>query len=779
SPSYTYTTAGDFEVRLRVTDQSGCTSTKEREVHVIPPNDRPVASFEINKTEICVSEVVRLTSNSTGNVDFWCWNLGDGSTLQTTQPILNFAYRDVGVYTISLSVSYKGCPSEETYVLTDVVTVLEPKPEFSVVKNCADPYTIELSNSTQNADSFFWSFGDGETTSEQDPGTHTYAQTGNYTLSLEATNNTTGCTVRSLSSITIYDVESDFSVSNNRVCINEAVDFTDLSTDAVRWLWDFEDGRTSFTASPKNISFTDPGKYTISLTAYDQDDCSDKLEKMDFVVVADIQGRFRENRLNNFCDSLKVEFQDLSFASPAIDEWTWDFGDGTTSSDQNPVHTYSDFGEYTVSLTVQNIEGRCTVLQNDLVVFTEPRPDFQFTKNAFCVGEEVAAFNSSRNAQTYFWYVNNDTIESPNLVTSFPEKGRYQITLASFDRDNCSNQIAKEVSIQKPVADFEAQQISAECPPLISTFLSKSSDQVVNWDWRINDDFFSSVENPSHTFDIPGDYDVSLVVADDLGCTDSIRVNELIQLGGPFGEYAVSDSAACLTQNVEFSVVASNSVTYIWDFGNGVVQTTDSPAISHRYAEVGAYNPSLILEDEFGCRVSPVQDIQINIFDTTGVAFTIPANYPFTGESIEVIFDDLPDGNWTWDMGDGTTISNDLPQYAYAEGGTYNVQLSFINENGCKSQFNQTVFIQEDLKFIPNVFTPNGDIANDTFDMLDLEKGFWNVKIFNRNGVLVFDKESYDGTWTARNVAAGTYYYVVVNQFRKEKTYKGYIQVLK
>lgn len=779
SPTHTYTVAGDFTAALTITDQFGCTSTKEQQVNVVPADKKPMASFEVDKTEACVLEVVRLTDTSTGEVDLWCWDVGDGRSFQTTQPALTFTYNDVGVYTISLSVSYKGCPSDNNYVLTDVITVLDPKPEFSVSKDCIDTYTVFVENDTENADSFLWDFGDGQTSTVADPGTHTYSETGNYIISLLATNNATGCTVRTLNAINIYDVQSDFTVSNTNVCINEGIKFNNLSTDAVRWVWNFGDGRTSSTMAPSNVKYTSPGKYTIALTSYDWDGCSDYLGKTDLIVVADIQGEFQKKESLNFCDSLKVEFEDLSLATPDIEEWLWDFGDGITSTEQNPVHTYSDFGDYNISLTIKNAEGQCTVLEEDLVKYTEPLPDFEFSKSAFCVNEEISLLNNSRNAQTYAWYIDEDTLLSINPAISFATRGVREVTLEATDKDDCSNRITKQVIVQKPSAAFTAQQISAECPPLTSTFLSTETENVVQWDWRINDEFFSSFENPAHTFNFPGKYDISLVVTDNIGCIDSSRFDELVKLGGPFGSYSVDRDTGCLSQEVLFEASATNTVSYLWDFGDGVVRETNVPDVDYSYQALGTFNPGLILEDEFGCRVPISQNTQINIYDTTAVSFSIPVSYPFTGEMVQILYDEFPAGSWTWYMGDGNIITDAAPDHTYSEGGIHSVELVFTNENGCRSRFSQSVFIQEDIKFIPNVFTPNGDGKNDYFDMLELENGFWDIKIFDRHGKSIYEKKSYDGKWTARDVSAGIYYYHVVNQFRSEKIYKGYIQVLK
>ncbi|MEM7550565.1 MAG: PKD domain-containing protein [Bacteroidota bacterium] len=780
-PTHEYTTAGDFTVVLTATDQIGCTSTIEREVSVVAPEDRSVADFQVSKTEVCVLETITLTDNSDGKVDLWCWSLGNGVTISTDQPSLSYIYNEVGVYTVSLSVSYKGCLSESVLIKEDLITVLDPSPKFIYEKDCDNPFTITTTNTTQNSDSFLWSFGDGQTSTEANP-VHTYSGRGTYVLSLSATNNSTACTVERFDLVTIYDLQADFEVSNTKVCLNESIEFTNLSsTDAVFWEWNFGDGRTLVTDEMHtDISYSTPGTYTIKLTAFDFDGCTDILEETNLITVADIRGDFQKSNTINYCDSLLVEFGDLSTAFPAIDEWKWGFGDGDSSSLQNPSHTYKDLGNYNVSLTLKNAVDECTITKSDAVTFTEPVPDFRLSRSAYCADDEITISNRSVNADSYQWFVNGDTIADVNPTVSFPERGEFNITLNAIDEDGCTNEIVRMATIQKPVASFEAQQISAECPPLTTTFASTSGDQVVRWDWSINNRFFSGLENPTNTFTVPGDYDVSLIVTDDIGCVDSIRIDEFVQLGGPLGTYEVNNNEGCLNQNVEFEAFATNTEKYIWDFGNGVVQETKSPRIEHQYTSSGVYTPNLILEDESGCQFGITEGDQVSIFDTTAVEFFIPQNYPFTGETVIIEHDGFPTGNLSWNMGDGSFIEGESPNYAYSEGGEFEVSLSFTNSNGCESEFRQTVFIQEDLILIPNVFTPNvGDKVNSTFDMLYLENGFWDLKVFNRNGKLVYTMDDYDGQWAANDLPTGVYYYTVVNQFREDKAYDGYVHVLK
>jgi PKD repeat protein len=154
-----------------------------------------------------------------------------------------------------------------------------------------------------------------------------------------------------------------------------SVSFTDLSTGApTSWSWDFGDGNTSTAQNPSH-TYDTPGTYTVSLTATNSFG-SDTVDKVDYITVntppppptADFSGT------PTLGDApLSVSFTDLSTGAPT--SWSWDFGDGNTSTAQNPSHTYANSGAYTVSLTVSNGGGSDTVDKVDYITVNAPPPN--------------------------------------------------------------------------------------------------------------------------------------------------------------------------------------------------------------------------------------------------------------------------------------------------------------------------------------------------------------------------------------------------------------------
>jgi PKD repeat protein len=778
NPSHTYTVPGDFPVILSITDIAGCQSIKEQLVQVT--DQQPIADFIVDKEIACVMEAIVFTDNSEGEVDFWCWDFGDGLTMQTTNSNVAHSYTSFGVFTVKLIASFKGCKSPQV-VKEELITILDPSPEFEIEKNCDDPYTVIFTNSTVNSDSFFWDFGDTKTSDVESPDAHTYAVTGLYIVKLTASNNTTGCTVTTALPVNIYDVSADFETDNLKLCKNDAATFSNLSVDGASYQWDFGNGTASTAISPNPVIYTTPGLYTVTLKVTDNDGCSDTKTRSEYISVADIEGDFIKTARTNFCDTLEVSFDDTSVASIDIEKWFWEFGDGTTSDIRNPTKKYAEEGTYKIDLTITNEEGTCKVTKENFVVFTQPHAGIATIKNDYCLDEPITLTNASANAFNIRWGLpDNNTSFGQVISTSFGAKGIYNVSLIATDFEGCADTTDINVEIHKPTAAFSAVQTSAECPPLITTFVDESSESVINWAWSLDSVKRSVEENPVYTYTVPGSYDVELIVTDKFGCQDTSFVSGFIELGGPYGSFDVSRIESCVDNIIEFKASATNTKKYIWDYGDGILHEDSQPETSHTYVNSGTYFPSLILEDSQGCQFGVTQSIEIDVFDVDSLVISSSVMHPFTDEEIKFEHNPIEGGSYRWDMGDGTTIEASEITYSYDEPGMYQVTLQYLNDLNCDVFATKEIWVQSDNLEIPNVFTPSlVDSKNDAFQMPGLEYGDWNLSILNRWGKEVYNMDKYDGQWTGENVAAGVYYYYLSNVHRPEKTFTGYVHVLK
>ena len=319
----------------------------------------PAADFTISGG-YCIGNVVTFTDNSSspnGAIVSWEWDFGDGTTSTEQNP--THSYADLGNFTISLKVTDV---IGETNSITKSFNVQSPKARFvaNPTRGQATPHTVFFTDQSTLPDLWFWEFGNGNTSTAQNP-IHTYTAAGDYTVNLTVRDTINGCVDKATSLIKIVIPKAQFSVDDTLGCGPFTVNFTDESTiegnDTVgEWLWNFGDGNTSTEQNPTH-TYESAGVYNVSLTIKTAITGFTRTEtKANFIQVIGLTPDFSSD-VTTGCTPLTVSFTDNNvFYGPSSD-WFWDFGDGTTSNETNPKHTYTTVGVFDVSLTVSDIDG--------------------------------------------------------------------------------------------------------------------------------------------------------------------------------------------------------------------------------------------------------------------------------------------------------------------------------------------------------------------------------------------------------------------------------------
>ncbi len=244
-----------------------------------------------------------------------------------------------------------------------------PVADFEGTPTSGDaPLSVAFTDlSVGTIDTWFWEFGDGSVSNEQNP-EHEYISPGYYTVSLMLTGpgGTDGTEKPEYIFVNYPIPTADFIGTPTSGNAPLEVIFTDLSVDSVdTWLWDFGEGGSSDLQNPIYIYNTE-GIYTVSLTVSGPGG-SNEMEKLDYITVsiaapeADFEGTPTTGEA-----PLMVNFTDLSTGS--IDTWAWDFGDGNSSDEQNPANEYLEPGNYTVSLTATGTGGSDTEIKIDYIL---------------------------------------------------------------------------------------------------------------------------------------------------------------------------------------------------------------------------------------------------------------------------------------------------------------------------------------------------------------------------------------------------------------------------
>ncbi|WP_048158670.1 PGF-pre-PGF domain-containing protein [Methanosarcina sp. WWM596] len=335
----------------------------------------------------------------------------------------------------------------------------------------------------------------------------------------------------------VADFSSDVTSGNAPL----EVSFTDKSTgDPTTWDWDFGDGNVSTDKNPVHI-YTSAGTYTTTLTVSNADGTASKdgtitvLQTTEPVVPV---ANFTSNVVSGNTP-LEVSFTDTSTGSPTA--WSWDFGDGTTLTDQNPVHTYTSAGAYTVTLTASNANGgssktgSITVLQTSKP--TIPVADFGTNVIQGPAPLEVQFTDLSQNAVSWSWDFDNNgqpdsTDRSPVYVYEVP--GDYTINLTVSNENGTASKtlgievLETEEDDRLPVVDFSANVTSGYAPlAVLFTDLSQKATET-GWDFDNDGVVDASSSTIDYVYTSPGTYTVNLFASNENGTVSkALEINVL------------------------------------------------------------------------------------------------------------------------------------------------------------------------------------------------------------------------------------------------------------
>jgi PKD repeat protein len=570
-----------------------------------------------------------------------------------------------------------------------IIVGLYPHADFS-----ADPvfgsvplvvaFTDRSSGSTPRA--YQWDFGDGGTSTAMNP-THTYTAAGVYTVTLTITNAYASDKMEKAGYIRVGIAPlADFAASPLSGNLPLSVAFTDMSTgNPTTWSWDFGDGVTSTQQNPSH-TYTLAGIYTVSLTVTNAYGTATKV-KTGFISTgmppaADLSATPQAGAI-----PLTVKFTDTSKGGPTA--WSWDFGDGSSSTDRNPTHIYMRVGVYTVSLTASNAYGTRTSTKPAFIsAGAVPVSDFSSDVRTVKVPGVVNFVDRSQNGPTsWSWsFGDGSTSSAMNPNHTYTTPGIYAVSLTvanSYGSDTESKPAYINAGIG-PTADFGADMAVFAVPHLVQ-FADRSTGNPTSWSWNFGDGTHSTDRNPYHNYATPGSYTVSLTVANAFG-TDTATKTGFINAGGaPVADFGASPTAVMVPGSVQFTDMSTgNPTTWSWDLGDGSASSQKNPV--HVYTVAGTYTVSLTVRNGYGAD-KKTKAAFINAGARPKADFTADERVgtaPFT-----VQFTDLSTGNpttWSWDFGDGGTSTEQNPSHVYKNEGAYDVTLTVTNAFGTSTE---------------------------------------------------------------------------------------------
>ncbi len=358
---------------LTVTDNQSATNAVSHSVTVTAANQAPTANFTFSCSGLSCS-FTSTSSDPDGSIAGYSWNFGDATTSTAQNP--SHTYAAGGSYTVTLQVTDNQGAQSTTTSKTVTVTPPNQPPTANFTFSCSAltcSFTSTSSDPDGSVASYSWNFGDATTSTAQNP-SHTYAAGGSYTVTLQVTDNQGAQSTTTSKTVTVTAPNQPPTANFTSSCSALSCNFTSTSSDPdgsiASYSWTFGDGGTSTAQNPSH-SYTAAGSYTVSLRVTDNQGAQSTTTSKTVTVTAPNQPPTAN--FTSSCSGLTCSFTSTS-SDPdgSIASYSWTFGDGATSTAQNPSHTYAAGGSYTVGLRVTDNQGAQSTTTSKTVTVTAP-----------------------------------------------------------------------------------------------------------------------------------------------------------------------------------------------------------------------------------------------------------------------------------------------------------------------------------------------------------------------------------------------------------------------
>lgn len=734
---HVYPNPGTYTIELKVTDSNGCADSLTKNNNIII--SKPVAGFSTNDTATCPLAPVQFINTSQGPNLTYLWNFGDSTTSSDANPV--HQYMSTNIYAVNLKITDQyGCTDSIQKV--NYVAVTLPKASFILndsISACP-PFFAIFTNTSVNYSSVIWDFGDGSPLSAVDTPTHFYYIPGTYMVKLRVIG-PGGCFDEKLNSIVVKGPKGVLSYTNLTGCNSLTTDFKASAKDNLSFTWDFNDG-TAIKTTDSSIShnYIDPGFYLPKLILEDANGCQVPISGIDTIKLFKVKAGFTALPAV-VCEAGNVSFSDSAISNDIVNDWLWDFGDGSTSTQQNPVHYYASPGLYNISQVSTTLTGcKDTVIKNGYIKIIA-RPDINIQSNTVGCESDSLTFKGiflkpDTSIVNWQWDFANGQISllrDPPLQM-FSPAGNYMVTAIATNSSGCKGTATQSITIN-PLPVVNAGNDTFLC--LGSTAQLQASGTAL-YQWVLPVNFLSCINCSNPVTNTPDDITYVVKGTNSFGCINFDSINIKVKKPFTITITPVEDSL-CIGQSVQLN--ASIADNYLWTPANGlsnslVANPIASPVTNTIYKLV-AYDSANCFKDSafVNLFVFPYPVVNAGPDKTTNTGASVLLSPVYSNDV----------NNWQWTPSAGLNCNN-CPAPVAKPNITTTYTITVKNNGGCSAEDDVTIFTtcNSENIFIPNTFSPNGDGVNDIFyprgTGLNRIRG---MKIFNRWGELVFEKSNF------------------------------------
>ncbi|MFT5480190.1 MAG: gliding motility-associated-like protein, partial [Bacteroidia bacterium] len=775
-----------YTMRLYGTSLKGCADSASQIIQVHP---KPLARFAMNVNEACHPVIVSFTNTSltydtsTLTDMSFTWTSSAGFMHQDTNFMATFNqanFTDTTYWIQLIAASEHGCLD----TLTKNVLV-HPLPNAifsSSVDSGCGPLTVDFKNLSLLNDTNYWDLGSGFSDSPADTMetfNHVPLKDTTYRISLYVKTRYNCFSDTVLKDIVVKAQPiADFTKNTDTACYYDPIIFTNTSTGAQTYKWLLGDGNTSTKTSLTHwySEQNDPYSfaiYTVKLYALTPYGCTDSTNSP--VVIRPYSIAQINTTLDSACSPLNVDWSNGSTNNVFN---AWDLGDGDSSNQPNPNHTYSNISNVVrtrrVILHILNIQG---CIDSDTTYFSllpEPVAEFHPFRLSVCDSGYFKLINTSINNAFNNWQLLGKTSTKNEPTELFARSTladtTHLVQLIVRNGYQCSDTTEKNISINPwQTVQFDTAANYKRCV-LQNQRWTDASSFTTFYRWKFGDGAESVDQHPTYFYKAPGLYTVELVGYDKNGCADSvISVKNIEVVERPISLYQYDPPFSKLPNStINFTNLSTpaNGLNFFWDFDDqGVTSNVKDP--QHTFSDSGTYIVSLIATNLI-CSDTSEQKLYIephapiSNFSISSSMGCKPFTVQFTESTIHA-------NTFRWYFDDGTESREANPRHTFEREGKYTITLISYGPGGATDTSSTDLIEVYPNPFADFVVTPVVHfLPNPIFSTYNTSVGsqsyLWNV-LADRNGELVFESTHKDTSFILHDTGTFTVKLLVTNEF--------------
>ena len=671
-PWHNYAHSGIYYVCLTVADSSGISCTKCDTVTVNPP---PPCAASFNHYSLSNPDSLHFYSTGTGAIS-WNWNFGDGTTSDQQYP-WHF-YSQPGTYYVCLTIvdSAGGtCSACNNVYIGAPVTC---SAAFSHYSLSAISDSLHFYPTGQGIKTTYWNFGDGTTSTNRDPW-HYFTHAGTYSVCLTVVDSSGStcntCDTVSVSAAPCNATYTDYSIGSGSIRFHAG----NVTANTYYWTWG--DGTSStVTVSNPAHTYASPGTYHACLTIGDTGGLS--CTWCDTVVVPSATVSTCNAKFSHYNLSLNVDSLHFYPAATNVTSYSWNFGNGTTSTNEDPWYYFTSPGVHYVCLTVvTTADSTCSWCDTVQTGTVPPVCNASFSYYTIHNPDSLHFYPTGTAASSYYWSFGDGSTSTQQYPWHYyTGAGRYYVCLTVADTLGNSCTSCDTVAVAPNAATCNADFSHYFLTNSDSAHFYPAVTNASSYYWYFGDGTNSSNTDPWHYFAASGTYHVCLTAyTGGSSCTycDTVVVAPVTSTcNSAFSYYIVHNP-----DSLHFYPTGSGATSWYWSFGDGT--TSDQQYPWHFYTQPGSYYVCLTAAQASGITCTSCQTVKVGptpICNATFVHYGLTADYP---DSIHFYPTGGVSGDtYYWSFGDGATSSLFNPSHNYAHAGTYYACLTVVDTLG-------------------------------------------------------------------------------------------------